>query len=166
MIQNKFLLYALRVILILAAVLLGLVVLSWKIVTFPFKFIKKVLKKRRLDRFLRENAKTKYLFYTSSNYKMVKQYLLPLLDKSFTVHFIEDGDIDAWDGSPYLKEILEEGDLQGGYPYFLQLRGYSFDYLSFRKDLGRLKKGTITKTYAESVIYFFFNGGGDFDDND
>jgi hypothetical protein len=158
MIQNKFLLYALRIILVFAAVLFGLVVLAWNIGTFPFKFIKKVFKKRQLDRFLRKNANTKYLFYTSSNNKMVEQYLLPLLDKSFTIHFIEQGDIDAWDGSPYLKEILEEGDLQGGYPYFVQLRGYSFDYLSFRKNLGRLKKGVITTTYAMSVIYFFFNG--------
>ena len=166
MIQNKFLLYVLRVILVLAAVLFGLVVLAWNIVTFPYKTLKKVLKKRRLDSFLRKNAQTKYLFYTSSNYKMVEQYLLPLLDKSFTVHFIEQGDIDAWDGSPYLKEILEEGDLQGGYPYFVQLHGYSFRYLSFRKNLGRLKKGSITQTYTESVIYFFFNGGGEFDDED
>ena len=156
MFQNKFLLYSLRVILVIAAILFGLVVLTWKIVRYPFVFTKEVIKKRRLDRFLRANYDAKFLFYTSSNYKMVEQYLLPLLDKSFTIHFIPQGDIDNWDGSPYLREILDEGNLQGGYPYLIKLKGYSFEYLSLRQELTKLKKGKISSTYVESMIYFFF----------
>jgi hypothetical protein len=158
MFQSKFLLYALRVILVIAAILFGIVVLAWRIVTFPFISIKRGIEKRLLKRFLRDNANTKFLFYNSSNYKMVEQYLLPLLDDSFTIHFIEQGDIDDWDGNPYLKDILERGVLQGGYPYFIKLQDeHSFNYLSFRKDLLRLKNGKITPIYVKSVIYFFFN---------
>jgi hypothetical protein len=154
--ENRIFRFFLRVILVLAAILYGVVLLSWHVVKYPFKLLKKVFKKRDLDRFLKENANAKFLFYTSSNYKMVEQYLLPLLDKSFTIHFIPQGDIDAWDGSPYLKEILEEGNLQGGYPYFIKLKGYSFEYLSLRQELTKLKKGKISSTYVESIIYFFF----------
>jgi hypothetical protein len=156
MFQNKFLLYSLRVILVIAAILFGLVVLTWKIVRYPFVFTKEVIKKKRLDRFLRAHYDAKFLFYTSSNYKMVEQFLLPLLDKSFTIHFIPQGDIDTWDGSPYLREILDEGNLQGGYPYLIKLKGYSFEYLSLRQELTKLKKGKISSTYVESMIYFFF----------
>jgi hypothetical protein len=154
--ENKIFRFFLRVILVLAAILYGVVVLSWHVVKYPFKFFIKIVRKQHLDRFLKENAKSKFLFYTSSNYKMVEQYLLPLLDKSFTIHFIPQGDVDAWDGSPYLKEILEEGNLQGGYPYLIKLKGYSFEHLSLRQELTKLKKGKITSTYVESKIYFFF----------
>ena len=159
MFQSRFLMYALRVILVIAAILFGIVVLAWKIVTFPFKFIRKGIEKRVEKRFFRDNAPKKFLFYTSSNYKMVERYLLPLLDDSFTIHFIDQGNIDAWEGHPFLKDILNNDALYGGYPYFIKLNEDStFWHLSFRRELTRLKNGTITRTYVHSVIYFFFQG--------
>jgi hypothetical protein len=159
--ENKVFRFFLRVILVLVAILYGVVVLSWHVVKYPFIFFIKVSKKQELDRFLKENAKAKFLFYTSSNYKMVEQYLLPLLDESFTIHFIPQGDVDVWAGSPYLKEILEEGNLEGGYPYLIKLKGYSFEHLSLRQELTKLKKGKITATYVASRIYFFFKEDSD-----
>jgi hypothetical protein len=154
--ENRFFRFFLRIILVLAAISYGVVLLLWVVIKYPFTFFIKIRKKQDLDRFLKENDKAKFLFYTSSNYKMVEQYLLPLLDKSFTIHFVPQGDIDAWDGSPYLKEILEDGNLQGGYPYFIKLKGYSFEHLSLRQELTKLKKGKISSTYVQSMIYFFF----------
>lgn len=146
-----------KIITLLIAVLLLVLKILWDIVSYPFKKLIVWWRSRDFEKFYKANIGKKFMFYTSSNYKVVEQYLLPLLDDSFIVYFIEDGDFEAWGGELHWQALFIDNDFVGGFPYFIKLTKKNFDYLSFRQDLARLKKGKISTVYAQSTINFFFS---------
>ena len=160
----KLLIFVLRLFLpiILIVVFLVSTIISffkkiWSIISYPFRTLNKRLQKWNDKKLFEQFGHEKYFFYSNTNRRIIEKEIIPLLDRSFTIHFIDKGDIKAWDAQNLiLKSIAKRNFSKNSYPYVLKIREEGYYCISVKKDVKYLNEKKMTASNFIRLTNNFF----------
>ncbi len=161
---NKLLVFVLRLFLPIISIVLFLVLMIvsllkkiWSIISYPFRRLSNRLQKWNDKKLFEQFGHEKYFFYSNTNRRIIEREIIPLLDRSFTIHFIDKGDIKAWDAQNFvLKSIAKKHFSKNGYPYILKIREDGYYCISVKKNVKYLNEKKITASNFIRLTNNFF----------
>lgn len=148
----KLLIFVLRLFLpiILIVVFLVSTIISffkkiWSIISYPFRRLSNRLQKWNDKMLFEQFGHEKFFFYTNTNRRIIEREIIPLLDRSFTIHFIDKGDVKAWDTqNSILKAIIKQHFSKKDYPYILKIREHGYYFVSIKRQVKYLNDKKMT----------------------
>ncbi len=161
---SKLLIFILRLFfpIISIIVFLGLIIISlikkiWAIISYPFRRLSNRLQKWNDKKLYEQYGHEKYFFYSNINRRIIEKEIIPLLDRSFTVYFIDKGDVKAWEVQNFLlKSIAKQNFSKNSYPYLLKIGEDGYYCLSIKKQIKYLKEERMTTFNFMRLINNFF----------